>query len=159
MWARRFSKRKPGDLFYIVRKGQVRVTKLQGGEEMVLSELGEGEGFGEMALVHSNAKPRTATVKALSEVNLLVLNRGEFTVLTRTLPALAEKMNKLLTERVSLLTAPSFPRKRWASSAPRVPLPWTTPPLSWSMKPTKRPAGVSRWSTARSAASWRARDE
>ena len=90
-----FEEGKLGDSFYIVRKGQVRVTKVQGGEEMVLSELGEGEGFGEMALLID--QPRTATVKALSEVNLLVLNREDFTVLTRSLPALAEKMNKLLT--------------------------------------------------------------
>lgn len=96
-----FEEGKLGDSFYIVRKGQVRVTKLQGGDEMVLSELGEGEGFGEMALLID--QPRTATVKALSEVSLLVLNREDFTVLTRSLPALAEKMNKLLTERVSLL--------------------------------------------------------
>lgn len=96
-----FEEGKMGDSFYIVRQGQVRVTKLQNGEEMVLSELGEGEGFGEMALLID--QPRTATVKALSNCSLLVLNREDFTSLTRTLPALAEKMNKLLTERVTLL--------------------------------------------------------
>ena len=90
-----------GDSFYLIRKGTVRVTKLQAGEEMVLSELGEGEGFGEMALMID--QPRTATVKALSEVCALVLNRNDFTSLTRTLPTLAVNMNKLLSERVTLL--------------------------------------------------------
>lgn len=94
-----------GDSFYLIRKGTVRVTKHHGGDELVLSELGEGEGFGEMALLID--QPRTATVKALSEVWTLVLNREDFTSLTRTLPALAEKMNKLLGERVSLLDSAS----------------------------------------------------
>lgn len=94
-----------GDSFYLIRRGTVRVTKLQGGEEMVLSELGEGEGFGEMALMID--QPRTATVKALSEVTALVLNRDDFTSLTRTLPALAVNMNKLLSERVTLLDSVS----------------------------------------------------
>lgn len=94
-----------GDSFYLIRRGTVRVTKLQAGEEMVLSELGEGEGFGEMALLID--QPRTATVKALSEVGALVLNRDDFTSLTRTLPALAVNMNKLLSERVTLLDSVS----------------------------------------------------
>ena len=94
-----------GDSFYLIRKGTVRVTKLQMGEEMVLSELGEGEGFGEMALLIDQA--RTATVKALSEVCALVLNRDDFTSLTRTLPSLAVNMNKLLSERVTLLDSVS----------------------------------------------------
>lgn len=90
-----------GDSFYLIRKGTVRVSKLQQGEEMVLSELSEGEGFGEIALMID--QPRTATVKALSDVCALVLNRNDFTSLTRTLPTLAINMNKLLSERVSLL--------------------------------------------------------
>lgn len=94
-----------GDSFFIIRKGTVRVTRKQHGEELVLCELGEGEGFGEMALLID--QPRTATVKALSDVYTLVLNREDFTLLTRRLPALAEKMNKLLSERVSLLDSDS----------------------------------------------------
>lgn len=90
-----------GDSFFLIRKGTVRVTRKQNEEELVLCELGEGEGFGEMALLID--QPRTATVKALSDVCTLVLNREDFTDLTRRLPALAEKMNKLLSERVSLL--------------------------------------------------------
>lgn len=96
-----FEEGSSGDSFYLIRKGSVRVTKQHSGEELVLSELGEGEGFGEMALLIDQA--RTATVKAISDVSALVLNREDFTSLTRSLPALAEKMNKLLSERVSLL--------------------------------------------------------
>ena len=99
-----------GDSFFLIRRGTVRVSKQQLGEEMVLSELGEGEGFGEMALLID--QPRTATVKALSDVCALVLNREDFTSLTRTIPALAEKMNRLLSERVSLLDSAASPEAK-----------------------------------------------
>lgn len=92
---------KIGDRFYIIRRGQVQVTRNHAEEELVLSELGSGEGFGEMALLID--QPRSATVRALGEVETLVLNREDFTHLTRSLPPLAEKFNKLLAERVSLL--------------------------------------------------------
>ena len=90
-----------GDCFYIIRKGRVQVIRLQGDEELVMSELASGDGFGEMALLID--QPRSATVKALGEVETLILNRENFTNLTRSLPPLAEKFNKLLAERVSLL--------------------------------------------------------
>ncbi|MBI3923987.1 MAG: HD domain-containing protein [Armatimonadetes bacterium] len=90
-----------GDSFYLIRGGHVRVVKFQDDEELVLSELGPGEGFGEMALLID--QPRSATVKAIDDVEALVLMRDDFAVLTRKIPELAEKMNKLLSERVSLL--------------------------------------------------------
>lgn len=90
-----------GDSFYLIRVGHVRVIKMDGDEELVLSELGPGEGFGEMALLID--QPRSATVKAIGDVEALVLMRDDFTSLMRRIPELAEKMNKLLSERVSLL--------------------------------------------------------
>jgi HD-GYP domain-containing protein (c-di-GMP phosphodiesterase class II)/CRP-like cAMP-binding protein len=90
-----------GDCFYLIRKGNVRVIRGTGDEELVLSELGTGEGFGEMALLID--QPRSATVKANGDTHLLILNRDDFVRLTRLHPALSEKMNKLLSERVSLL--------------------------------------------------------
>jgi len=90
-----------GDSFYLIRSGRVRVFKIKDGEELVLSELGSGEGFGEMALLID--QPRSASVKAIDEVEALILMRDDFTTLTRRIPELAEKFNRLLAERVSLL--------------------------------------------------------
>jgi HD-GYP domain-containing protein (c-di-GMP phosphodiesterase class II) len=93
----------PGDSFYLIREGHVRVVKYANGQELVLSELGLGEGFGEMALLID--QPRSATVKAIDDVEALVLMRDDFTQLTRRIPELALAMNKLLSQRVSLLEA------------------------------------------------------
>jgi HD-GYP domain-containing protein (c-di-GMP phosphodiesterase class II) len=91
----------PGDSFYLIREGHVHVVKYSDGRELVLAELGLGEGFGEMALLID--QPRSATIKALDRVETLVLMRDDFSVLYRRLPDLAVQMNKLLEQRVSLL--------------------------------------------------------
>ncbi len=90
-----------GDSFHLIRRGHVRVVKYRDGEELVLAELGPGEGFGEMALLVD--QPRSATVKAIDDVESLILQKDDFTGLMRRIPELAEKMNRLLSERVSLL--------------------------------------------------------
>jgi MFS family permease len=61
-----------GDRFYIIDRGQVVVT--QDGRE--LARLGPGESFGEIALLRR--VPRTATVRALSEVELVALAAEPF---------------------------------------------------------------------------------
>jgi sigma-B regulation protein RsbU (phosphoserine phosphatase) len=66
-----------GHEFYIVGAGQAAVSKRMGeGEEQVLATVGAGEFFGEMALVEH--KPRAATVTALEEMELLVINESVF---------------------------------------------------------------------------------
>ncbi len=93
----------PGDSFFLVREGHVRVVRYSEGQELVLSELGPGEGLGEIALMVD--QPRSATVKAVDEVETLVLMREDFAALYRRLPELALQMNKLMEQRVSLLEA------------------------------------------------------
>jgi CRP/FNR family transcriptional regulator, cyclic AMP receptor protein len=58
---------------YIIQKGKVRVSKSFAGKPDIISVLGKGDFFGEMAIV--NRIRRTATVTAIDEVELLVFDR------------------------------------------------------------------------------------
>src|SRR5512145_2113044 len=67
----------PGDALYIVSTGQVKVVLIgEDGREVILSVLGEGEFFGEMALIDD--EPRSAHVIAMEDSQLLVLRREDF---------------------------------------------------------------------------------
>lgn len=90
-----------GESFYLIKEGRVRVLKRTDDSELVLSELGQAEGFGEMSLIVD--QPRSATVRAISDVDALMLTKGDFQDLMRGIPALAAKMHLLVGERVSLL--------------------------------------------------------
>ena len=73
-----------GDFFFVILAGRVKVTLLgipdrftRGyGREVVLSTLGPGDFFGEMALVDN--EPRSATAVALEDCELLCLHRNDF---------------------------------------------------------------------------------
>ena len=71
-----FQEGETGDQMFIIQEGKVKVTRNLGGREHMLSTLGKGDFFGEMAIV--NNVRRTATVTAVSEVQLLAFNREGF---------------------------------------------------------------------------------
>ena len=62
----------PGDEFFLVSEGRVRVSV----DGASAGELGPGEGFGEIALLRD--VPRTATVEAVAPTTLFALDRSEF---------------------------------------------------------------------------------
>jgi CRP-like cAMP-binding protein len=70
-----------GDYYYVIESGRFQVGRLLGGAEVVLAELKTGDAFGEEALV-SEAK-RNATVTALTDGQVLRLNRAHFNELLR----------------------------------------------------------------------------
>lgn len=66
----------PGDKFYLIREGQAEVL-IAGPEGLKLVRtLEKGDIFGEMSLL--NDQPRSATVRAVDEVELYVLGRDDF---------------------------------------------------------------------------------
>jgi CRP/FNR family transcriptional regulator, cyclic AMP receptor protein len=67
----------PGDAFYVLVRGRVAVAIVApDGREVVLNTLGEGDHFGEMALLDD--APRSASVIAQEKSDLAILSRGVF---------------------------------------------------------------------------------
>jgi len=98
----------PGDRFYLVVSGAVQVHSAQPGGSVVVARLGPGDHFGELALFFDT--PRTATVVAEAETELLVLSREDFRQLfssdihqTQPLSAAGQACYRLATERLGQL--------------------------------------------------------
>lgn len=69
-----------GDQFYVVVSGEVEVFReLPNGQTVPLSRLGQGEYFGETALL--TGKRRDASVRAIGPVNVMCIGREEFSSL------------------------------------------------------------------------------
>ncbi|MFL5827630.1 MAG: FAD-dependent oxidoreductase [Thermoleophilaceae bacterium] len=72
-----------GDSLFMILSGRVEVSKRFDGEPRVVRMLGAGEYFGEMALL--GRYPRSATTRALTAVDLLVLPGSDFSALAESL--------------------------------------------------------------------------
>jgi CRP-like cAMP-binding protein len=88
-----------GREFFVLLKGEADVTK--GGEK--INTMKEGEFFGEIALV--TKMPRTATVTATSDVDVLVITEPAFDNLLKKSPEIGRGVAEALAERV----APELP--------------------------------------------------
>jgi uncharacterized protein YhbP (UPF0306 family) len=66
----------PADRFFIITDGEVEVVRDVEGEERRLATMGKGQFFGEIAILRD--MPRSATVRALSRVTLLAMERDAF---------------------------------------------------------------------------------
>jgi subfamily B ATP-binding cassette protein HlyB/CyaB len=86
----------PGDRVYIIKSGEVKVVREQAGAgagagaESVLDYLGEGDYFGERALLLE--EPRSASVVALSDTACYSLRRQQFQNLLTLAPRLKEQL-------------------------------------------------------------------
>lgn len=100
----------PGQSFFVLARGRAEVVKhlAQGGEQR-LAELGDGAIFGEMALV--SASPRTATVRCLTDCDLLEFDRAALAAASQEVVTVAAALDKFTRERLLnnlLSTAPLF---------------------------------------------------
>ncbi|MFH1453861.1 MAG: HD domain-containing phosphohydrolase [Armatimonadota bacterium] len=91
-----------GDSFYLILSGHVSVLKHDDkNEELLMAQLGPGDGFGEMSLFFD--QPRSATIKAADEVTALELKRTAFKDLIEKYPQMNIQISRLIESRVSLL--------------------------------------------------------
>ncbi len=98
-----FSEGDPGDGFYIVAEGQVKVFKSSSeGKEQILHIFGPGEPIGEVAVFAGIPFPANAAVLAKS--TLLFFPRDAFTRLIAKEPSLAMKLLAVLSTRLRQFT-------------------------------------------------------
>jgi CRP-like cAMP-binding protein len=88
-----------GREFFVLLDGEADVTK--GGQH--INTMKKGDFFGEIALV--TKMPRTATVTATSDVDVLVITEREFDALLKRSPEIGRSVAEALAERV----APELP--------------------------------------------------
>jgi MFS family permease len=84
-----------GDRFYVIREGRAGV-EIDGSH---VRELAAGDSFGEIALVRD--VPRTATVRALTALDLLALERDVFVATLTHHPASAEAAGSIVAARLA----------------------------------------------------------
>src|ERR1044071_781077 len=106
-----FQTGEPGDALYIVRTGEIELyIKDTAGQKIVLNVVRPGEMFGELSLLDSG--PRSATATALTETELLVLDRDDLLLLFQkktdaalhmlaAMSSMTRKADQLLRTRVS----------------------------------------------------------
>jgi NADH dehydrogenase len=89
----------PGSRFYMIRDGEVEIYHRdpESGEEVAISRLGPGKYFGEVALLHGGE--RMASVRAVTDVNVVSIDRGDFQTLVTSLTPLGEAIEGVATAR------------------------------------------------------------
>ncbi len=70
-----FREGEAGDCAYVVEVGAVEITALRNGQQVLVARLGEGELFGEMALI--DGQVRSATARAAADSTLVVVQRDQ----------------------------------------------------------------------------------
>lgn len=89
----------PGDQFYIVKSGSVRVFRIaEDGRETVLDIITEGNFFGEMAVLDGDN--RSANAQAREQAQLLVMNGADFNDLVTKQPSIALTIISTLSRRL-----------------------------------------------------------
>jgi small-conductance mechanosensitive channel len=90
-----------GNSMFVVMRGTVEVRVLQGAETRVLNKLGENDFFGEMSLL--TGEPRTATVVALGETEVLKIGKDAIKPIFEANPEVVKTISELIEERRVLL--------------------------------------------------------
>jgi CRP-like cAMP-binding protein len=83
-----------GREFFVLLQGEADVTK----DGRSINRLGEGDFFGEIALV--TKMPRTAEVTASTDVRVLVINERDFSALLKRSPDVSQGVAEALAHRL-----------------------------------------------------------
>ncbi len=93
-----FCEYEPGNDFYLLQEGRVKVTKIVSDMEKTLDIFHPGDVFGEMAILEN--QPRSATAIAIDRVRVLKFNKENFNLLLQSNPQLAVRLLKVFSNRI-----------------------------------------------------------
>jgi len=94
----------PAPAVYVVSQGRANVSVVgRDGRTVTIRELGPGEIIGEVSLFDGG--PPSATVTALTDVELVVIDRASFTALLEQSPQIAIALLSVLASRLRRITA------------------------------------------------------
>jgi NADH dehydrogenase len=139
----------PPASFYVIEQGEVEVVRAAPGQAggEVIAVLGAGNFFGEGALLSN--QPRSASVRARTATEVVVLGRNVFATISRSLAPLRQALAQALNRRSNNLWEP---RPQALEALRRLPLSATLEPLpSPLVKPTDSLQTVARLFAADSA--------
>jgi CRP/FNR family transcriptional regulator, cyclic AMP receptor protein len=88
----------PGDNMFIIYQGKIRISKNLDGEEKTLVVLGDGDFFGEMAIILKDA--RTASATCMTDAIVLTIDAEGFETMIRKSPDMSLRLIKTLAERL-----------------------------------------------------------
>jgi len=94
-----FYERQPGAGMYIIKKGLIKLTKTVNEERVKISELKDGEFFGEMSLLDDY--PRSAEATAVEKTEALGIFRPDLFDLIDSNPKLGYKILLRLSKRLA----------------------------------------------------------
>lgn len=87
----------PGELFYLIRSGSVDVIVEDEGQKRTVAQLGEGQYFGEAALLRD--EPRNATVVAREKCVFYTLGKDDFKDVLARSKSFVEELRAVLASR------------------------------------------------------------
>jgi peroxiredoxin 2/4 len=91
----------PADRFYVIARGEVAISKRSPeGDEVKLAKLGRGQFFGEVGILAETR--RTATVRAVGEVELIALTWQEFQATIERSDRAERDFAEIAKERIAL---------------------------------------------------------
>jgi CRP-like cAMP-binding protein len=93
-----FRQGEEADSFYIIVKGEVDVIRERDDGGHIVDRMGQGHFFGEMGIL--TGQPRTATIRVVSDVELMALDADEFMALVARSKGAAADVESELHERL-----------------------------------------------------------
>jgi len=90
----------PPDNFYVITRGQVDIVLQQpGGSEIVVTTMGVGQYFGEIALLHGGTHNATVRAGFDTGVEVVALDHNEFNQLVSESPKTAQAIDQIAEQR------------------------------------------------------------